>query len=101
MAGALAHGPQEAMGEVIQPVILGRRRSSDNIDGEVAAKEIKVTTDKVGANEIENPTNKIVRFSSGCTAVMRMRYTVVSGPIWTNFGLHKMSNVFLQNGFYA
>ena len=74
MAGALAHGPQEAMGEVIQPVILGRRRSSDNIDGEVAAKEIKVTTDKVGAKEIENPTNEIVRFSSGCTAVMRMRY---------------------------
>ena len=74
MAGALPHGPQEAMGEVIQPVILGRRRSSDNIDGKVAAKEIKVTTDKVGANEIENPTNKIVRFSSGCTAVMQMRY---------------------------
>ena len=62
------------MGEVIQPVILGRRRSSDNIDGEVAAKEIKVTTDKVGAKEIKNPTNEIVRFSSGCTAVMRMRY---------------------------
>ena len=27
--------------------------------------------------------------------------TVVSGPIWTNFVLHKMSNVFIKNGFYA
>ena len=35
-----------------------------------------------------------------CLSV-RTGVTVVSGPIWTNFGLNKMSNVFLQNGFYA
>ena len=38
---------------------------------------------------------------TGWESIVEEHLTVVLGPIWTNFGLHKMSNVFLQNGFYA
>ena len=38
MAGALAHGPREAMGEDVRPVILGKRRSIRDSGGKVAAK---------------------------------------------------------------
>ena len=41
MAGALAHGPQEAMGEEVHPVILGKRRSNEDTGEEVQPKQTK------------------------------------------------------------
>ena len=47
MAGALAHGPREAMVENVRPVILGKRRSINVKPGEqirdTVGKQIKVT----------------------------------------------------------
>ena len=47
MAGALAHGPREAMGEDVRPVVLGKRKSIDVKSGEqirdTVGKQIKGT----------------------------------------------------------
>ena len=63
MAGALAHGPQEAMGEDVRPVILGKRKSINAIDHVVSAKQIRdvggegtanSSRDYVGAQQIKD-----------------------------------------------